>query len=207
MTHPSDYSFSGAHDSGWTAWRRTTEFSIAARPWHEGSWPMPPRSHDEYTRIRSGLVTYVLKQFADLVETAECHQLVESTLTMFMAFLHVGRPARGSPADPGDLVRAVEDAVLDWVSQRSDISPSDGLNTNDAMLVRQAFGGLVSPDLYRSVLADLVAEGRTLEFRVISAYVEELEQPSSSPPDPREVAIVLRDFLDRVAAKSQPPTP
>ena len=158
--------------------------------------------------IRVSLITYVIEVFPDRVEAADNHRIVEFTLTTFMAPLHAGTHVTGCSPDPDDLVRAIEDAVLDHAEQRVDTARSGGrTDLDDAALLRQAFGGAVTPDLYRSVLADLAAEGLALEFQIVSAYLEELEQPSRHPPvlAPEPVVNqVLLDFRNRVAAKSGP---
>jgi hypothetical protein len=178
---------------------------MAAQAWRDGGWPGPPRSIHDYEVIRTRLITYVVENFPDRVDVAQGRAIVDSTLTTFMAAVH----ARTNPTSPSpdDLVRAVEDAVLDHLAHRSPASHAvRGTIRDDAALLRRAFGEAVTPDIYRGALAELVAERRTLEFQIVTSHLEELEHPGRRPPVLATEQVVdwtLRDFRGRVTARTR----
>jgi hypothetical protein len=150
-------------------------------------------------------MTIYLRILFPEISPSRCDDIVGQALREFMAPLHACRHRHGQLL-PEDLVRALEDAALD----QADDLPRVG--RNDQQVATLAFNA--TPDDVRVGLARLAVDGRALEFRVVTQYLDLVDLDPTRPPTVAEVVAglgpdtateqmvrqALRDFRQRLKA-------
>lgn len=152
---------------------RGKAFRMAVRAWLQAGWPGPPPApRDAYRRARAQSIRYAVEASQDRLDADVAARIVDSVLAVAHARIH-----RGTRPSPDELVRTIENAVLDHFRAH----PESIIPYSDEAIIRRAFGELVTPELYRSALAALDAAGLDFEFRTAVSYVDELEDPGAGP--------------------------
>jgi hypothetical protein len=169
-------------------------FTAAVTAWRLAGWPQPPRARAGYQQVQCSLCDYLKVAFGGVFTEEQRSQIVENTLTAFMAPLHA-RPVRGDTPRPEDLVHAVENAALE---RHDPASYPDGGNRpavearseeDDERLTHLAFGA--TPAAVRAGLAGLAADGKQAEFLIITQYLD-LGDLAGEPPKSSEVVAKLK---------------
>jgi hypothetical protein len=124
------------------------------------------------------MASYLDRLFPE-IDQGECAEIACEALVRFMAPLLAHRD-RGEHPAPEDLVRALEDAALDRAA--AERGPSD---RDDQRVATLAFG--VDPARVRLGLANLADDGATLEFRMVTRYLDLVDLDRTRPPSSAEV--------------------
>lgn len=151
------------------------------RAWKAAGWPRPPRTETGYEHLQQCMAIYLQILFPE-ISPSHRDDIVGQALRKFMAPLHAHRYQRNQPP-PEDLVRALEDAALD----QADDLPRVG--RNDQQVATLAFSA--TPENVRVGLAGLAVDGRALEFRVVTQYLDLVDHDPTRPPTVAEVVAGL----------------
>jgi hypothetical protein len=148
------------------------------REWKTAGWPQSPRRLADYERLQGCMASYLDRLFPEM-DQSECAEIARQALVRFMAPL-LARRDRGEHPAPEDLVRALEDAALDHAPAEQ--APSD---RDDKRVATLAFG--VDPARVRLGLENLADDGATLEFRMVTRYLDLVDLDRTRPPSSAEV--------------------
>jgi hypothetical protein len=151
------------------------------RAWKAAGWPRPPRTETGYEHLQQCMAIYLQILFPE-ISPSRRDDIVGQALREFMAPLHARRHRHDHPP-PEDLVRALEDVALD---QADDLL---WVGRNDQQVATLAFGA--TPEDVRVGLAGLAVDGKALEFRVVTQYLDLVDLDPSRPPSSAEVVAGL----------------
>ena len=130
------------------------------------------------------MLAYVAVVFPQVDERCRGH-IVGRTLDVFMARLHAWRPGHGWP-EPEALVSALEDVALN----RAGEALTPGRDEDDPRVASMAFRS--TPAGVRAGLTALAAEGKAVDYRVVTLYLDLVDLDRTRPPGLSDVVAGLR---------------
>src|SRR4051812_17167006 len=151
--------------------------------WKRAGWPRAPHSGADYERLQQGMLAYVAVAFPQV--DCRCRgDVVSRTLDIFMAPLHA-RPGHAWP-QPEALVNALEDVALN----RAGEALTPGRDDDDPRVALLAFRS--TPGGVRAGLVALAAEGKAMDYRMVTLYLDLVDLDRTRPPNLAEVVAGLR---------------
>jgi hypothetical protein len=169
---------------GPTARARADARLAVVQAWKGAGWPRPPRTPADYDLLQQKMAAYLAVVFPE-VDHRHRGDIVGRTLDVFMAPLHLPRP-RHDRVQPEDLVNALEDAALD----RAGGAPLPCRDKDDQRVALLAFRS--TPAGVRAGLTALAVDGKTLDYRAVTQYLDLVDLDRTRPPSAAEVAAKLR---------------
>lgn len=147
-------------------------------------WPSAPQSSADYERLRQRMLAYVTVVFPQV--DRKCRgDIVSRTLDLFMPRLHARRPGHHWP-EPEALVAALDDVALN----RAGGVLTPGRDEDDPRVASLAFRS--TPAGVRAGLTALAAEGRAVDYRVVTLYLDLVDLDRTRPPSLADVVAGLR---------------
>src|SRR4051794_20928862 len=152
--------------------------------WKRAGWPRAPQSGAHYERLQQRMLTYVAVVFPQVDQRCR-GDIVGRTLDVFMARLHAWRPGQ-EWLEPEALVNALEDVALN----RAGEALTTGRDEDDPRGACLAFRS--PPAGVRAGLRALAAEGKAVDYRVVTLYLDLVDLDRTRPPSLTEVVAGLR---------------
>jgi hypothetical protein len=152
--------------------------------WKRAGWPTAPQCEADYERLQQRMLAYVAVVFPQ-VDQRRRSEIVGQTLQVFMAPLHARHPGHGS-RQPEALVNALEDVALN----RAGAALTPGRDEDDPRVASLAFRS--TPAGVRTGLTALAAEGKAVDYRVVTLYLDLVDLDRTRPPSLAEVVARLR---------------
>jgi hypothetical protein len=152
--------------------------------WKRAGWPRAPQSGAHYERLKQRMLTYVAVVFPQVDQRCR-GDIVGRTLDVFMARLHAWRPGQ-EWLEPEALVNALEDVALNRAGQALTL----GRDEDDPRVACLAFRS--TPAGVRAGLTALAAEGKAVDYRVVTLYLDLVDLDRTRPPSLAEVVAGLR---------------
>jgi hypothetical protein len=167
-----------------TAHTRADARQDIVEAWKRAGWPRAPHSGADYERLRQRMLAYVAVVFPQV--DRRCRgEVVGRTLDVFMARLHARRPGHRWP-EPEALVDALEDVVLN----RAEEMLTPAWDEDDPRVASLAFRS--TPARVRAGLTALAAEGRAVDYRAVTLYLDLVDLDRTRPPSLVDVVAGLR---------------
>jgi hypothetical protein len=130
------------------------------------------------------MLTYVAVVFPQ-VDQRRRGDIVGRTLDVFIARLHAWRPGQEWP-EPEALVSALEDVALN----RAGEALTPGRDEDDPRVACLAFRS--TPAGVRAGLTALAAEGKAVDYQVVTLYLDLVDLDRTRPPGLADVVAGLR---------------
>jgi hypothetical protein len=152
--------------------------------WRRAGWPTAPQCEADYERLQQRMLAYVAVVFPQVDERRR-GEIVGQTLQVFMAPLHARHPGHAW-RQPEALVDALEDVALN----RAGAALTPGRDEDDPRVASLAFRS--TPAGVRAGLTALAAEGKAVDYRVVTLYLDLVDLDRTRPPSLAEVVARLR---------------
>lgn len=152
--------------------------------WKRAGWPGAPHSEADYELLRQRMLAYLAVVFPQVGQRCR-GDIVGRTLDVFMAPLHARRPGQAWP-EPEALVNALEDVALN----RTGEAPTPERDEDDPRVASLAFRS--TPAGVRAGLTALAAEGKAVDYRMVTLYLDLVDLDRTRPPRLAEVVVGLR---------------
>jgi len=173
--------------------QRARAHQAAIDAWRSAGWPARAPTAAEDVQIKRCLCKYLEASFPGKLSAAEALEIVLEGLQAFIPLLLV-RPTRTYNTQPGagDLLEWLTNASLEKLAGRRPACPEHpqftqpSSVTQDEALTDSLLGA--DPDAVRAGLRTLVADGLTVDFLIITQYLDLGEVAPSRPPRPSQVA-------------------
>jgi hypothetical protein len=152
--------------------------------WKRAGWPRAPLCEADYEHLRQRMLAYVAVVFPQ-VDQRRRSEIVGQTLQVFMAPLHARHPGHAW-RQPEALVNTLEDVALNPAGAA--LTP--GRDEDDPRVASLAFRS--TPAAVRGGLTALVADGKAVDYRVVTLYLDLVDLDRTRPPSLGEVVVRLR---------------
>lgn len=175
---------------------RARAYRAAVEAWAYAGWPRRAPNADEYVQIQRCLGDYLEASFPGKFSASKRSDIVLEVLREFIPLLHV-RPIRSARIQPSpeDLLRWLDNIALDlYVGGSSGIERRQ-FTERDSIIEDEALTRLLlraDPAAVRAGMRALVVERRSIDFLIMTQYLDFGALDMTQPPTPADVAERLR---------------
>jgi hypothetical protein len=133
--------------------------------------------HD-YADLHERLLAYVQERFGACLEDGNCCRTVQRGIEVYLAPYYVAGTPRNQ-MDPEDLFKHIDDAGLEEFKPCEISTVATGMSDDE--LVKETFGAHADSAGFRAALAQLRAEGRQVDYLVVTQFADLFNQKLEKP--------------------------